>query len=235
MRSSNFFPLLAFLTIASLFVSMLILPTGHTYTETCPTCQGNRTVTCESCNGSGKCSVCEGTGRIWYMPEPGNWCAFCQGTGICSTCEGLGWHECRKCEGKGFLAHWIYNLTGTTTILSFTSIILFIGIFILSVMASAIHLSFNEWIYGVNHMDFWFNPSFMTWLFAKHRKRWVKWQTILNVMISMEFGILLFGFISLRQITLETFLWGTLFSIAVVSSFSFFFYKSYISRLEHHL
>jgi len=234
LRSLNFFPLIAFLTIASLFISMLILPIGHTYTETCPACQGNGTVTCEECNGSGKCPVCEGTGRIWYMPETDNWCAFCQGTGICSTCGGKGWHECGKCGGEGFLTYWIYNLAGTTIILSFISIMLLIGSFILSIVASAIHLSFNEWIYEVDDMDFWFNPSFMTWLFAKDRKRWAKWQTAIVAIISMEFGVLLFGLISFKQITLETFLWGTIFSTAVVSSFSFFFYKSYISRLEHH-
>jgi len=126
----------------------------------------------------------------------------------------------------------MYNLIGSTIALSIINVLLFLGLFGLSYMISAFHLSFNEWVYEVKDMGFWFNPSFMTWLFAKHRKRWIKWQTVLNLILAIYLGVMFFGLISLKQITQESFVSGTLFSIAVASLFSLVFYKSYVPRLE---
>jgi len=232
LRPSNSFPLVAFLFIVGLLISMFILPSSYSYKETCPTCQGRQIVTCETCHSNGKCWICDGTGRIWYMPETDNWCAACRGTGRCYKCGGSGSCACGECVGTGILIYWMYTLTGSTIILSIISIFLFLGLFGLSYISSAFYLSFNEWVYKVEDMNFWFNPTFITWLFAKHPKRWAKWQTALNLIGSVFLGASLFGLASLKKITQETFLWGTLFSIAIVSSFSFFFYKSYISRLE---
>jgi hypothetical protein len=231
LRSSSFSPLMAAtLLFVSLLVSLFIFPTGYTYDETCPKCQGNGTVTCETCHGSGKCWICNGTGRIWYMND--GWCAACHGTGKCYTCGGKGWHTCGKCGGAGILTYFMYNLTGATVVLSLISVLLFLGLFVLSYAASAFYLSFNEWVYEVEDMGFWFNPSFMKWLFARHRKRWAKYQTVFDLIFSIFWGVLFFGLLSLRQITQETFAIGTLLNIAVVSLFSWCFYKSYISRLS---
>jgi len=220
----------ASLVFVSLFVSLFILPTGYTYDETCPRCHGGGTVTCKDCRGSGKCLVCEGTGKIWFMND--SWCAFCDGTGKCRTCEGEGRYECGECGGTGLLVHWMYNLIGATVVPSFISALLFLGLFYFSYAVSAFYLSFNEWIYQVKHMDFWFNPSFMTWLFAKHYERWVKWTTGISSIVSIYFGVLLFGLLSFRQVILETFVAGTLLSIPVVASFSILFYKAYVSKLK---
>lgn len=230
MRSSSFFPLIASLLFVSLLISLFILPIGYSYDETCPRCQGDGIATCETCHGSGICWVCDGTGKIWYMND--SWCSACQGTGKCYTCGGKGWHTCGKCGGTGLLVHWMYNLIGATVAPSFVSVLLFLGLFILGYVASTFYLSFNEWVYEVEDMGFWFNPSFMTWLFARHRKRWVKWQTVLNLILSIYLGVLLFWLMSLRQITQETLVTGTLLSIPVVILFSILFYKAHISRLE---
>jgi len=125
----------------------------------------------------------------------------------------------------------MYNLIGATVIPSFISVILFLGLFIFYGLGSAFYLSFNEWIYKVENMGFWFNPSFMTWLFAKHRKRWAKWTTGMSSIFSINLGAVLFGLQSFKQIMLETFLVGILLSIPVVILFSRFFYKSYTSKL----
>ena len=230
MKLSTNFSLVTSLIFVSLLVSLFILPTGNTYDETCPICQGKGTVACETCHGSAECWICEGTGKIWYMPGDG-WCAACQGTGKCYTCGGKGWHTCRKCEGTGLLVHWMYNLIGATVVPSLISVLLFLGLFIFNGLVSAFYLSFNEWVYQVKDMGFWFNPSFMTWLFAKHRKRWAKWTTGTSFILSIFWGALLFGLLSFKQIILETFLVGTLLSIPVVILFSIFFYKSYTSKL----
>lgn len=232
LRSSSLFPLISSFIFVGLLISLFILPTGYTYNETCPRCQGDDTVTCEDCHGSGKCWVCGGDGKIDFMPPDSQWCAACQGTGICRTCGGKGWHMCGKCGGTGILVHWMYNLTGATVTLSFISVLLFLGFFVLSGFFSFFYLSFNEWVYEVEDMGFWFNSSFMTWLFARHRERWAKWQTGLNLILAIYFGVLLFWYFSPNKITQETFVTGTLLSIAVVSLFSLVFYKAYISRLE---
>jgi len=157
-----------------------------------------------------------------------SWCAACQGTGNCYTCEGKGWFTCGECGGTGFIVHWMYNLIGATVVPSFISVLLFLGLFIFNGWISAFYLSFNEWVYEVSYMDFWFNPSFMIWLFAKHRGRWAKWATGISLIFSVYFGALLFVLLSLKQIILETFVIGMLLSIPVAISFSIFFYKSYI-------
>jgi len=230
LQASSAYPLMASLLIASLFISLFILPIGYTYEETCTACQGRGTVTCESCHGSGKCWVCDGTGRIWYMND--GWCAFCQGTGRCPTCGSKGWHDCGECGGEGVLFHWMYTPIGSTIVLSIVDVLLFLGLFVLSYAVTAFHLSFNEWVYEVKDMGFWFNPSFMTWLFAKQPKRWAKWQTVLNLIYAIFSGVFLLAFLSLRLITPESLAIGTVFSVAIVCLFSLIFYKTYISRLE---
>jgi len=223
---------MAFLLIMGLFVSFFIAPISYSYEETCPRCQGEGKQTCETCLGNGKCWICEGTGKIWCMPESDDWCAACQGTGICYTCGGPGWHHCYVCGGNGLLEHWMYTVTGSTIVVSIIDIFLFLGLFLFSGFFSSLHLSFNEWVYKVDDMGFWFNPSFMTWLFAKHRERWAKWQTGINSALAIYLGALLFLSVSMRQLTGESFAEGTLFSIVVVGLFSLLFYKSYVSRLE---
>jgi len=232
LRSSSFFPLTAFLLIVSLLISLFILPISYTYEEICPKCQGKGIVTCETCGGSGKCWICEGDGIIDYMPPGSQWCAACQGTGRCYTCGGSGLHACGECRGTGLLIHWMYTPAGSTIVLSIIGIFLFLGSFVLGGFLSAFYLSFNEWIYKVEDMGFWFNPSFLTWLFAKHRERWAKWQTGASLFFAVYLGILLFWISSLEAITQETFMTGALFSTVVVGLFSLVFYKLYISRLE---
>jgi len=221
--------LLSLLFLGGLVISGFILPIGYTYDEVCPKCKGDGNVTCEKCHGSGKCPVCDGTGEIWYMPGDG-WCAFCQGTGKCSTCGGKGWHICGECGGTGLITHWMYNLAGAAVITSLINILIFLGVFILGAAASAFYLSFNEWVHKVEDMNFWFNRSFMTWLFAKHRDRWAKWQTGLSLILSVYFGILIFWILSIKQVTQNTLVVGVLFSIGIAILYSYLFYGSYISH-----
>lgn len=231
LRPTNLSLWLAVLLVVGLFVSLFAIPMGYTYDETCPRCQGEGTHTCETCSGSGKCWICEGTGEIWYMPEGSRWCAACQGSGICYTCGGPGWHGCEVCGGSGVLVHWMYTSIGSTIVLSVAEISLFLGLFLLSGFFAYFYLSFNEWVREVNDMGFWFNPSFMTWLFAKHRRRWAKWQTGINSVLAVYLGALLFWVAYLRQITWESLVVGILFSAILVGIFSLLFYKSYTSGL----
>jgi len=232
LRASSLYLSVASLFIVSLFISLFILPIGYTYDEICPRCHGEGSVTCETCHGSGKCPFCDGTGRIWYMPESDNWCAACQGTGRCYTCGGSGSHACGECRGTGTLIHWMYTPIGSTIVLSISNVLLFLGLFLLGYVASAFYLSFNQWVYKVEDMGFWFNPSFMTWLFAKHPKRWIKWETGFNLIGAIYLGVLFFAVSSLKNITQESFVTGVIFSIAIFVLFSLIFYKTCISRLE---
>jgi hypothetical protein len=182
--------------------------------------------------GSGKCWICGGDGIIDYAPPDSQWCAACHGTGICYTCGGSGSHTCTSCGGSGVLVHWMYTFAGSSIVLSILNIFLFLLGFGLSYVVSAIYLSFNEWVYDVDDMGFWFNPSFMTWLFAKHHKRWAKWQTCLNLIFAIYFGVILFGLFSYKSLTLDSLFNGLLISIPITSLFSLIFYKAYTSRFE---
>jgi len=125
----------------------------------------------------------------------------------------------------------MYTLVGSTVVLSTAGILLFLGLFLLSGFFAHFHLSFNEWVRKVDDMGFWFNPSFMTWLFARDRRRWAKWQTGINSVLAVYLGTILFWAVSLKQIPWESLVIGILFSAPLVGQFSLLFYKSYASGL----
>ncbi len=53
---------------------------------TCPTCKGNKTVTCEACDG---------TGRFYPLPFIGI------GSSTCKKCNGSKKKRCTNCNGTG--------------------------------------------------------------------------------------------------------------------------------------
>ena len=119
----------------------------------------------------------------------------------------------------------------STIVLSFISMLLFLGLFAFGYVISTVHLSFNEWIYEVENMSFLFNRSFLTWLFARHRETWVQWQTVINLILAIPSGVAVTILVSPR-ITQASLFTGFLFSIPIVGLFSLLFYKLYTLRLE---
>jgi hypothetical protein len=232
LRLSSPFPLMTLFFILGLIISAFVLPVAYSYEETCPKCQGNGKVTCEDCNGSGTCWVCGGTGKIWYMPESSNWCAACQGTGRCRVCDGKGWYTCTRCFGRGLVTYWMYTQVGSAIVLSIISVFLFLTLFGLSYIFDSFYLGFNDWVYEVGDMGFWFNLSFMTWLFARHPKRWAKWQTCLNLIATVYVGVFVFWLMFMKQISTGSLLWSSLVGGVVASSFAFLFYNAYVSRIR---
>ncbi len=72
----------------------------------CTECHGNKTVTCDVCDGSTECPSCDGSGRYpCYSCNQSGECQHCDGTGEenCDDCDGDGWVrvECRACNGTG--------------------------------------------------------------------------------------------------------------------------------------
>jgi len=225
------------MTITLLFCVVLIgsffvLPSTYSYQVTCSSCDGNGTVICGDCHGSGLCWVCGGTGRISYMPPGDQWCGACQGTGVCSACGGDGYVICGECHGEGYLAYWQFTLTGSSIAISGLNILGFLAGFSLGYVLSSFYLSFNEWVYDVEDMNFWFNPSFNIWAFAKDHKRWAKYQVVGNAVITPFLGILLFLAIFTRHYVSDFLLPGFLFSLIITGVFAYIFYKAYATRLE---
>lgn len=70
----------------------------------CAYCHGSGkiSVTCKRCSGTGKCSLCQGTGKISFGDEEKP-CSICGGTGKCRECNGEGTIQqtCRQCGGRG--------------------------------------------------------------------------------------------------------------------------------------
>jgi len=126
----------------------------------------------------------------------------------------------------------MYNAAGFTVILSVINIFFFLGLLGLSYVGSTFYLSFNEWVYEVEDMGFWFNPSFTTWLFAKDPKRWLKWQSGFGFVFAVYLGVLLFGLISLNHVTSESFFLGVSVGVLVTLLFSIVFYKAFATRFE---
>lgn len=50
--------------------------------------EGDNSITCHSCNGSGMCKYCQGSGRYEYGRN--GKCGVCNGTGRCAGCNGKG-------------------------------------------------------------------------------------------------------------------------------------------------
>jgi uncharacterized repeat protein (TIGR02543 family) len=73
-------------------------------TVTCPTCNGNKTVSCTKCdNGKVNCDTCKGRGFTIVPGQAQVDCTVCGATGKvdCTTCGGDGKVECSTCNGKG--------------------------------------------------------------------------------------------------------------------------------------
>ncbi len=76
--------------------------------KTCYNCNGQGTVRCGSCSGSGNCSTCGGRGSVSEYRDGEHKsvsCSSCSG-GRCSSCGGSGRVTCSTCNGEGQLVHW---------------------------------------------------------------------------------------------------------------------------------
>lgn len=125
----------------------------------------------------------------------------------------------------------MYTVAGAAIVTSLISIVLFLAFFGLSYFSFSLQSSFNEWLYEVEDMTFWFNRSFMTWLFIKHPERWAKWQTGVTLLIADWFDIPVFWFVSSRLVFFETAVLGVAASIPITVIFSYTFYKSFVSKI----
>lgn len=225
---SRFYFVAAVLLVFGLVATVFVVPTTYSWSEVCSTCGGNGVHSCRECGGSGVCWVCGGDGIVFSLPE-GWWCAACQGTGKCYDCGGTGVQTCEKCYGSGSVWHWVYNLFGSSVVLSVLDVFLFVGVFVLNYIVDEFYLGFNEWVYRVEDMGFWFNRSFLIWLFAKDRKRWVKWSSGVSAFVAVYIGTMLFGLFSVSNITGDVLAGGVLVSVFATGFFAWLFYKYYTS------
>ncbi len=80
----------------------------------CPFCSTNHGV-CSYCNGTKKCSFCDGEGKrktsTKNYPERGieqleyeEECPYCKSSGSCRYCDGVG--KCWACKGTGKIETW---------------------------------------------------------------------------------------------------------------------------------
>lgn len=226
LRSSSYLLLVPVIFITYLVSVAFFFPTGYSYDVSCTRCGGDGTVACHSC-WTGVCIACGGFGV-----NPTGWCAFCRGSGVCEQCQGIGYLQCSGCGGDGLVVKWMFNLMGIMVFASLSNVFLFLGSFVLGTYLTAFYLSFNEWIHQVGHMDFLFNPSFMIWLFATNRVRWVKWFTGSSFLGTILIGPILFLAFTSGKIEADIFEVGILISIVILGLFAYLFYLSYIRTLK---
>lgn len=63
--------------------------------------EGYVKVTCSSCDASGKCYRCQGSGKYCYKCSGSGNCVECNGSLICAKCNGDSCRTCEKCSGSG--------------------------------------------------------------------------------------------------------------------------------------
>jgi hypothetical protein len=114
-------------------------------------------------------------------------------------------------------------------VLSVFDVFLFIGLFALGYIFDEFYLSYNEWVYQVKDMGFWFNRSFSVWLFATDRKRWAKWSSGGAAFGAVYLGTLMFWLLSVNNITGDVLAGGVLVGVFATSLFAWLFYKYYTS------
>ena len=141
-------------------------------------------------------------------------------------CGGTGIQSCTECGGKGIVVHWKYTIVGSATVISVFSVLVLLGSLGLAYAFSGFRLDFNEWVYDVEDMQPWFNPSFMTWVFAKDRARWFRWEIGIAAPTSLFMVVVLFTTVSLRVATPDTIIWGSGIALIIASTFAFILYKA---------
>ena len=138
------------------------------------------------------------------------------------------WSEVRF--GRGSVGFWVYNVFESSVVLSVLDVFLFMGFFVLDYVFHEFYLGFNQWVFEVRDMGFWFNRGFSIWLFAKNRKRWAKWSSGFSAFVAVYVGALVFWFFSARNITGDVLAGGVLVSVFSTGLFAWLFYKYYTSR-----
>lgn len=126
----------------------------------------------------------------------------------------------------------LFNLLGFALGASVLSVFLFIGIFYFNYVLSGFYLDFNQWVYEVEDMGFWFNRSFWIWLFAKNRKRWIRLNIIIDALFSPFFGVFVLWALYTEYVTISSILLGFAFSLAITCVFAFVFYKAQTTKLS---
>jgi hypothetical protein len=146
------------------------------------------------------CPTCDGTGQVW-----GTWFDFDAGT------LHQGYLNCSNCDGSG------KAYTPSSVSLALICFIIFVfgflALFALTYFFSAFRLEANPWVKDVKDMEFLFNPMYFAWLFYVDRKKWVKWNTAVSLMVTV---LLVAVFVLLNnpnQDSLAGFLIGTILTI----------------------
>lgn len=127
---------------------------------------------------------------------------------------------------------WNFNMLGFTLASAILSIFMFVFIWYGNYAMHVFYVAFNEWVYDVENMSFWFNRSFWVWLFAKNRKRWIKLNIISIIFLGPFMANFLFGAFTWWYVTVSFLAVGYAFSQALTFVFAFIFYKAQLIKLE---
>jgi len=213
------------ITILVFFVSLVVMASVYGFSDgkQCPKCGGAGETICTSCHGS----WCGGSGKdIVFNPDLA--CPLCNGTGSCNMCNGTGLRTCWTCNGSGW--YWMYAPAGSSLLLSIIFSLCFFGAFSLEYIIDAIRLGMNPWVNNVEHMGFWFNPMFFTWLFGRDRRRWAEWIVAISLLTAVPLGII-FGFIAMSdRATAEVFWVGFIFGVVFMTFLAMAWYQNYWKR-----
>ena len=95
-----------------------------------------------------------------------------------------------------FLPVWVFGLcvsAGSRLAMVVVSILSFLGFlisFALGYVIAGFQAGNNDWVQDVKYMDWLFNPMYSAWLFANHRRKFLKNCTISSALGGFVFGVL---------------------------------------------
>lgn len=107
---------------------------------------------------------------------------------VCPTCNGTGqramWYgydTCQTCHGSG--KSFMFSFVSVALIGFIIFVFSFLAVFALAYFSSAFRLAANPWVEDVEEMKFVLSPMYFIWLFYVDRKKWVKWNTAISLII----------------------------------------------------
>jgi hypothetical protein len=89
---------------------------------------------------------------------------------------------CQGCNGSGIT--YAFSFVGIALICFIIFVFGFLGFFAFVYIVTAFRLATNPWVEDVEDMDFLLSPMYWIWLFSVNRKKWVKWNTVLCLIVT---------------------------------------------------
>jgi hypothetical protein len=147
--------------------------------------------------------------------------------GVCAFLfiEVLGFRVFPYASGSTFSAEYV------AAAVSLVSLLCFLGLFFLIYVISAFQAAMNPYVNDVEDMGWLFNPMFLAWLFAKNKRKWCLYNTVIGAPTGFFFGEAVVSEGVLSSTTANELLLGTLVGVGFLAIAAICWYKGFCTPL----